>query len=171
MKERVAAWFNVPYLADRMPIILDSLEAHKAGKWTLTVPTLLPLADGLIRTFRNKHLRPSKNPKRAMDVDKFADYYQRNQPELFGKPFVAFMRKHLFANFNFNNEVSPSSINRHAILHGEIFDYATEANSLRVILFLDTISQFVQTIERRRKDSAKAAKPNATQPQRVIAPR
>jgi hypothetical protein len=48
----------------------------------------------------------------------------------------------VFATFDFNNGASPSSINRHAILHGEIFDYATEANSLRVILFLDTMSQF-----------------------------
>jgi hypothetical protein len=50
LNERVAVWFNVPYLADRKPIILDSLEAHKAGKWTLTVPTLLPLIDGLMRS-------------------------------------------------------------------------------------------------------------------------
>ena len=161
LKERVAAWFNVPYLADRKPIVLDSLEAHKAGKWTLTVPSLLPLIDGLMRRFRREHLRRSKNPKRVMQVDKFADYYQRSQPKLLGKSFTRFMREHVFATFDFNNGASPSSINRHAILHGEIFDYATEANSLRVILFLDTISQFVQVIERRRKASA-ARKPKAT---------
>jgi hypothetical protein len=161
LTEKVAVWFKVPYLADRKQIILDSLEAHKAGKWTLTVPTLLPLIDGLIRRFRKEHLRPSKNPNRVMHVDQFAEYYQRNQPKLLGKPVASFMHKYMFANFHFNNGVAPSSINRHAILHGEIFDYATEANSLRVILFLDTMSQFVQVIERRRKASA-ARKPKAT---------
>jgi len=155
LTERITAWFKVPYLADRKQIILESLEAHRAGKWTLTIPTLLPLIDGLMRRFRKEHLRPSKNPKRAMQVDKFAKYYQRNQTKLLGKSFTRFMQEHVFATFDFNNGASPSSINRHAILHGEIFDYATEANSLRVILFLDTMSQFVQTMERRRKASAK----------------
>src|ERR1700675_3741872 len=49
--DRIEAWFKLPYLADRRPIILDSLEAHRAGKWTLTVPALLPLVDGVMRRF------------------------------------------------------------------------------------------------------------------------
>jgi len=89
-----------------------------------------------------------------MHADKFAEYYRRNQPKLFGKSFAGFVREHVFATFDFNSGASPSSINRHAILHGEIFDYATEGNSLRVFLLLDTISQFVQAVERRRKTSA-----------------
>ena len=154
LKERIETWFTVPYLADRKQIILDSLEAHRGGKWTLTVPALLPLIDGLMRRFRKEYLRRSKNPNRVMHADKFADYYRRNQPKLFGKSFANFVREHMFAKFDFSNGASPSSINRHAILHGEIFDYATEANSLRAFLLLDTISQFVQTVERRRKASA-----------------
>jgi hypothetical protein len=154
LRERIEAWFKLPYLADRKQIILDSLEAHKAGKWTLTVPTLLPLVDGVMQRFRKEHLPRSKNPKRGIRANKFVDYYRRNQPKLFGKPFASFMQNHIFATFDFNNGTSPSSINRHAILHGEIFDYATEANSLKVLLLLDTISQFVQTVERRHKTSA-----------------
>lgn len=154
LNERIDAWFKLPYLADRKPIILDSLEAHKAGKWTLTIPALLPFVDGMMRKFQKQYLRPSRYPNKAIQVRKFVDYFCRNQPKLFGRAFRAFMYKQMFARFDFNNEVSPSSINRHAILHGETFDYATEANSLRVILMLDTISQFIQTIERRRKASA-----------------
>jgi hypothetical protein len=154
LRERIEAWFKLPYLADRKPIILDSLEAHKAGKWTLTVPALLPLVDGLMRRFRKEHLRRSKNPNKTIHADKFVDYYRRNQPKLFGKSFASFVREHMFAKFDFSNGASPSSINRHAILHGEAFDYATEVNSLKVFLLLDTISQFIQTVERRHKTSA-----------------
>jgi hypothetical protein len=93
-------------------------------------------------------------PTRGMQVDKFIDYYRRNQPKLFGKSLHSFMHKQVFAKFDFNNGVSPSSINRHAILHGVTFDYATEANSLKVFLSLDTISQFIQVMEFRRKTSA-----------------
>jgi len=154
LRERIEAWFKLPYMADRRQIILDGLEVHKAGKWTLTVPALLPLVDGLMRRFRKEHLRRSKNPNRVMHADKFADYYRRNQPKLFGKSFANFVREHMFAKFDFSNGASPSSINRHAILHGETFDYATEVNSLKVFLLLDTISQFIQAVERRHKSSA-----------------
>jgi hypothetical protein len=153
LSERIGAWFNLAYLSDRRQIILDSLEAHKAGKWTLSVPTLLPLIDGIMRRFRKSYLRPSKNPRRLVSAERFSGYYRRKQPKLFGTSFAKFLNDHMFATFDFNSELSPSSINRHAILHGEIFDYATEANSLKVILLLDTISQFMQTVERRRKTS------------------
>src|SRR5258708_37601108 len=74
------------------------------------------------------------------------------------------MYKQMFATFDFNNGVCPSSINRHAILHGEIFDSATEAISLRVFLMLDTLSQFIQVTERRRKASAERVKLMRTGP-------
>ncbi len=163
--ERIEAWFKLPYFAERKPIILDSSDEHKVGKWTVTVPTLLPLVDGVMRRFRKEHLRRSKNAKKVMHVDKFLDYYRRNQLKLFGKSLDTFMRKQVFAYFDFSNGVSPSPINRHGILHGEIFDYATEANSLKVFLLLDTISQFIQAVERRRKAPAKTAEPNGPQTQ------
>ena len=94
-----------------------------------------------------------------MHADRFVDYYRRKRPKLFGKSLTHFMLKQMFAKFDLNNGASPSSINRHAILHGEIFDYATQANSLRVFLLLDTISQFIQTVENRK--SSKVAKNGA----------
>ncbi len=154
LRERIEKWFSLSYFADRKQIILDSLEAHRAGKWTVSVPTLLPLVDGVMRKFRKQYLRPSQNPKKVISAEKFAAYYVRKQPKLFGKSFASFVHNQMFANFDFNNGVSPSSVNRHAILHGESVDYATEANSLKVFLLLDTISQFIHTVERRRKTSA-----------------
>src|SRR5258708_26696590 len=40
-------WLNVPYLKNRGEIVRDGLAAHRAGQYTLTVPALLPLAEGL----------------------------------------------------------------------------------------------------------------------------
>ena len=156
LKERVEAWFTLPYFADRKEIILDSLEAHKAGKWTLAVPTLLPLADGLMRNVRNRYLRRSKNRNPVIPVKQFVDYYRRKQPKLFGKSFLIFMHKQIYARFDFDNVASPSSVNRHAILHGESIDYPTEANSLKVFLLLDTMTRFIKVVESRRKAPAKA---------------
>jgi hypothetical protein len=98
LSERIGAWFNLAYLSDRKQIILDSLEAHKAGKWTLSVPTLLPLIDGIMRRFRKSYLRPSKNPRRLVSAERFAGYYRRKQPKLFGTSFAKFLNDHMFAN-------------------------------------------------------------------------
>ena len=40
-------WLDVPYLRDREQIIRDAISAHRSGYYTLTVPALLPLAEGL----------------------------------------------------------------------------------------------------------------------------
>jgi len=155
LRAKIETWFEVPYLSERRQIILDSLDAHRGGKWTLSIPGLLPLVDGIVRSFRNQRLRRSKNPSRAMHLDTFAEYYRKKQPRLFGASFASFVRKHMFAKFDFNNEGPPSSINRHGNLHGEICDYATEANSLRVFLLLDTIAQFINAVERPKRKSVK----------------
>jgi hypothetical protein len=155
LRAKVESWLELPYLADRKRVIIDSLEAHKAGKWTLSIPALLPLVDGIVRRFRKEHLRPSKNPGRVIQVRKFAEYYRKKQPKLFGGSFARFMHTHMYAKFDFDSGAPPSSINRHGILHGEIRDYATQANSLRVFLLLDTIAQFIRAFERRRKTPPK----------------
>jgi len=154
LQKKTQSWFDVPYLNERKQVILDCLEAHTNGKWTLSIPALLPLVDGITRRFRQDHLRRSKNPGRAIHVDKFADYYRKKQPKLFGASFASFVRHNMYAKFDFSNGLPPSSINRHGILHGEIRHYATEANSLRVFLLLDTIAQFVRAFECSRKTPA-----------------
>jgi hypothetical protein len=143
LKERIETWFTLPFFADRKQIVLDGLEAHRVGKWTLSIPSILPLIDGLMRRFRKEHLRASKNPRRVMHDARFVEYYRRKRPKLFGKSLASFMHNHVFAFYDLNTGTPPSSINRHGILHGEIPNYATEANSLKVFLLLDTISQLV----------------------------
>ena len=47
LSEMTEGWSKVPYLGDRQPIIADTVSAHREGRFTLTVPSLLPLAEGL----------------------------------------------------------------------------------------------------------------------------
>jgi len=153
LQGKIEGWFDLPYLNERKQIILDAVDAHNSRKWTLSIPALLPLADGLTRKFRRERLRPGKKSGSTMQVRRVAEYYKRKQPKLFGASLDDFVRKHLYANFDFGAGGPPSSINRHGILHGEISDYATEANSLRVLLLLDTIAQFIRTFEEKRRNS------------------
>ena len=159
LQKKVENWLDVRYLKERSPLILDSLEAHRAGKWTLSIPALLPLVDGITRKFCKDHLRRRKGPTRVMHVAKFADHYRRKQPRLFGDSFSSFVHENMYATVDLSKAIlPPSSINRHGILHGEISDYATEANSLRVFLLLDTIAQFVRAFEKKRDITSQAVK-------------
>lgn len=151
LQGKIESWFALPYLNDRRQIILDAAAAHTSRKWTLSIPALFPLVDGLTRRFRRERLRPGKKSAGAMQVGRVAGYYRRKEPKLFGVSLDDFVRKYLYATFDFNEGNPPSSINRHGILHGEIPDYATEANSLRVILLLDTIAQFIRAFEEKRR--------------------
>lgn len=155
LRTKANNWFDLPYLAARRSIILDSLEAHKSGQYTLSVPALLPLLDGITRSFRRAHLRPaqSKNPNRVLHVGNFAEYYRRKEPALWGAPFATIVKTVVYSRFDFGSATQPNSLNRHGILHGEIPDYATEANSLKTFLLLDTIAVFVQVFEKRSSSS------------------
>lgn len=153
LRDKIESWFDLPYLNDRKRIILDAADAHNSRKWTLSIPTLFPLVDGLTRKFRRERLRAGKKPGGTMQVSRVTDYYKRKQPKLFGASLDDLVRKHLYANFDFNAGKPPSSVNRHGVLHGEISDYATEANSLRVFLLLDTIAQFIRAFEGKKRNS------------------
>jgi hypothetical protein len=151
LQAKVKIWLDVPYLNERQQIISDCLEAHKAGKYTLTIPSLLPLLDGLTRQFRKAHERPrrSKNLRGVIQVNQFAGYYRRKEHKLWGAPFEKFVKQIAYLPFEFGKGQPLNSFNRHGILHGEVPDYATETNSLKVILLLDTAAQFVRAVERR----------------------
>lgn len=49
LKHMVRHWQKNPVFKDRKPIIEDALSAHIDGKYTLSIPTLLPLIEGVAR--------------------------------------------------------------------------------------------------------------------------
>jgi hypothetical protein len=161
LRAKANTWFELPYFATRRQILVDCLEAHKSGQYTLTVPTLLPLLDGMTRAFRKAYIRPgrAKNPNRLMQVNQFAEYYRRKEPALWGTPFATIVKTVVYSHFDFATTARPSSLNRHGILHGEIADYATEANSLKTFLLIDTVAVFARVFQ--EKASAAKAPPTA----------
>jgi hypothetical protein len=156
LRAKVGVWPEVAYLKERNQIISDCLEAHKDKKYSLTIPSLFPLIDGLTRHFRKMHLRPrrSKNPGGVMQVSPFVGYYRRKEHKLWGGSFDRFVRQIAYGHFEPGKVKPRNSLNRHGILHGEIPDYASEANSLKVFLMLDTIAQFVRAFEKRSRSNS-----------------
>lgn len=127
------SWNSVPYLRDRQKIIRDALFAHRNGLYTLSIPTLLPFVDGLSAEIIGS---PTKNA-----VVRFAEDRRANDPEIWVQGFCDFMAQVLYKGYQFGKDSAPY-LNRHAIVHGRVFDYPSALNSTRVFLLLDALADF-----------------------------
>jgi len=164
LEKKVAAWFKTPYLAEHAEIVAQCLAAHKEGKFCLSVATLLPLLNGLTRRFRRETFgtRPQKSStgaphrRKAVEVALVAEYYQSLEPPLWGQPLFEAIKTKFYGGYGFGSGTAPTSLNRHGILHGEIFDYGTEVNSLKVFLLLDTFQHFCRSVQERKTREAAA---------------
>ena len=157
----VEAWQKVPYLRERKDVLLDAFAAHKQGTYTLSVPALLPLLDGLAaevyrslekletceqRKATQKRQRGKSPLSRLRDVAKAyhqseskytRDTFGEWNESLWSQMFERAIKQHVYEHYDFDSETAPSLLNRNAVLHGRSADYASEANSLRVFLLLD----------------------------------
>ncbi len=162
LERKVEAWLKTPYLAERREIISQCFAAHREGKFYLSVATLMPLLNGLTRRFRREvfgsqpHKTPAGAPRRrkAIEVALLAEYYQSHEPPLWGQPLFAAINSKFYGDYRFGSGSTPTSLNRHGILHGEILDYGTEVNSLKVFLLLDTFQHFCKSVQDRKPREA-----------------
>jgi hypothetical protein len=148
---KVQSWLGNNYMAERKEIVLDCLWAHKQQRYTLTIPSLLSLVDGLTRGFvRRRKQGNNLQGKRAgpIRVKQFTDTYRRKEPRLWSSTFHRVINGFVYESFEFDSQVPRTSLNRHGILHGEIAHYATQSNSLKLFLMIDTIQHFIQVCER-----------------------
>jgi len=153
LRSKLQDWLAIPYLTDRKAILLDCLDAHSAGKYTLTIPALFPLIDGLTRRFRKDRLRSRKG---IIAVGQFAQHYRRKEHKSWSASFEKFLRQIAYVSYDFQQGSPPNVLNRHGVLHGEIANYASEANSLKTFLVLDTVAQFAKAFYARPKDAGAA---------------
>jgi len=130
-------WWTVPYMAKRKKAIRAALKAHKEGAFELSIPTLLPFVDGLAAEIVPRLPKPGKGP---IHVNEVAQMHHDGCAELSSECILAVVNNLIYRRVDFKKlKRPPSSINRHAILHGRVIDYASELNSYRVIFLLDTM--------------------------------
>ena len=146
LKVAIDEWRSNPLFNTRITIIDDAFWAHKQGKFTLSIPTLIPQIEGIMSDYvvRN-HL--------AARIGKITEVYKAAlndaQYDLFVTRAVAETLRYQLAN-NFYNSTefedelkrAPSvrRISRHTVLHGINPSYAKESVSLRSFLLLDALS-------------------------------
>jgi hypothetical protein len=149
LKEMVDDWQQNPYFEDRMHIIIDALEAHIDNKYTLSIPALLPLVEGILKEITDSPEQPDKVLGRLLG-DFFREAYKDAVLEYVAERMYCYVDSEYFTPERFPEWLKSRSLRgaktlqRHAILHGVHIDYASRENSLRVFLLLDVLANINQ---------------------------
>jgi len=133
ISEITDGWSIIPYLQDRQTIIRDAVSAHREGRFTLSVPALLPLVEGLSAEILGNAVR-NENAVKAVARD-----WKQRESEIWAQVFADVIEHVVYQRYDFQTDPAPY-LSRHFILHGRTPDYATRANSVRVFLLIDAIA-------------------------------
>ena len=115
----------------------QAFEAHREGKYGLSIPVFLTQADGIFgeRTSERQNLFISRQRERA--CSEYVSQTSDNYIVIYLHPLSVLLP--LWMNQYERAEGGDSfvGLNRHQVLHGESVDYGTEQNSLKAISLLN----------------------------------
>ncbi|MCC6192767.1 MAG: hypothetical protein IT318_27420 [Anaerolineales bacterium] len=145
----VEAWEENPRFTPRMAVIQDALEAHLAGKYSLSIPALLPQVEGIASDILAAPAGSSVSLLRATIQGEMSDFMAAasrdilltliTSPALYGgtKSQSQDFRSENFQGWLASKGLTEGqALNRHGILHGVQVNYASAENSLRAFLLL-----------------------------------
>ena len=128
---------RVSFLKKRRSKIRQALLHHKDGAYAASISILFPLIDGLAAHIASKILGLSKS---RMRVKKVAEEHHTSEGSIWSECIKQVVCDIMYEDVDFDNPPRRRIINRHLTLHGHSNQCDTEANSLRVILLLNTFA-------------------------------
>ena len=161
LKKTANNWRSNKFFRPRMEIILDALDAHINSKYTLSVPALLPLIEGITLDIIKKYNIPKLDKPLIYTKHTYgSDGVVTSPSRVFAQvainafsfeefiaieSFLYYLEKTLYFSPHgirkgLKTLKKESQLKRHAILHGVQIKYATPMNSLRCFLALDVLS-------------------------------
>lgn len=163
----ITRWGEQGHIPHRLPILRDAVRAHCDGRYTLSIPAVLPQLEGTIA-----EMFGHRGKIRGQHVQKYHAAAFAGAPAS-DNGGVNFFRAVLLDRFEWGDPIPLFS--RHAILHGADTCYATAANSLRAFVTLDQFLNAVQYVSggtgRRYHRSSCSAARRASLPRRTFGSR
>ena len=146
----VASWKESDLFLSRMQIIEDAMEAHVNGKYTLSIPTLLPQVEGVLSSITGESAGHPNQMFKDTILNKYPDYFYyisknillrlATSPMLYGGITSEFFTPEKYPDWVIKKgQLEDRPLNRHAILHGIQINYSSKENSLRAFLLLDAL--------------------------------
>ena len=153
LKDMIKDWKLRSYFDVRAELLDDALDAHVNGKYSLSIPALLPLIEGffnscfiaydhkaLIKRMKEFFVVNGRDELIANSLEAVLEEYLFRTATFFGSE-----DKNSYTNFKTNSIMPPEQIlNRHGVLHGFDYQYISKENSLRVFFTIDSLVFMMQ---------------------------
>lgn len=157
LQKMVLKWYENPFFEKRRQILQDALEAHINQKYTLSIPALLPIIEGVLTEYTQEYqisVTPGKTTKIYKSIlgnPDSDDYDCRIDRWPILQTLFDTLKNHIYAPSDFENEmnkpVGRQHLSRHTVLHGIAINYPTVYNSLKIFLVLDSVAELFHYIE------------------------
>lgn len=140
--------------AHRGELIAEASEAHAAGRYGSSVLLVLSQADGIAQEmfgqglFATEFAGGERRPRVAKAMDRVLDEIRSRLGEAMLQEYFGYFLQHVSALHLRQPELQAGRsgmfgpLNRHAAIHGDDVDFATEQNSLRAFSLLDYLVNF-----------------------------
>lgn len=145
LKSVIRNWKKNIYFKPWIEIIKDAFRAHNQKKYSLSVPVLLLIAEGIASKYckDKKVLEEAIKSKGGKKIKKALEIAEINDKNLSLEILFTAIDDRIF---NYTGKVKSEArgyrhfLNRHAIMHGETAKYGTLKNSLQCFMLLDVLS-------------------------------
>ena len=131
LQKIIDTWSEQKFIQPRIKILREVVIAHIEGRYELSIPALLPQIEGIIADI-NHHAGRMNFPTIKEYVE--AMFVRDSRFDRIGKTFFLSI---LYESFEWQDPIP--FLSRNAILHGADTNYASAANSLRLILMFDLL--------------------------------
>lgn len=145
--DAMEGWGDLSHFAPRLTIVRDAVWAHRARKYTLSVPALLPQAEGVMfDVLGTSPGRPKDLSKEFVGTRDEWYFHERAT----AATLLTCLTNNTYNRLEFDQERSRlphrRRSNRHSISHGVTTAYATEGHSLKAFLLLDAIAALIRAM-------------------------
>ena len=147
LEELSSRWWTVKEIVTRKTLIIAAINAHREGKYVLSIPALLPQIEGIVTDWMYTKIPEELIPWRIESKTKKFHDIALNKPT----PFAYECIVNSTVNFilggpglktfkNWVKNIEQAFPNRHEVEHGKYDELLfTEENSIKLMLLIDTI--------------------------------
>jgi hypothetical protein len=144
LHERLDSWKHYEWIKPRISVLAPAIEAHVRGQYELSIPVLMAQIDSiLIENLKDTQWVTQKREEEWITTA------CENDGTAVGRLAASVFVKAYYQEFDIRQSTVPD-LSRNAILHGIDLGYATDVNSLKMILLLDC-TIYISNEERRRE--------------------
>lgn len=126
----------------RTKVLDAAFEAHLRGEYDLAIPVFLAQADGIARELRAVEIFSGRASGDSVTAESYVSSFAA---DAIWAAYLAPLGTRLPLSVSKKQRpLGFSGLNRHAVLHGESWDYGTEVNSLKAVSFLNYVAYILQ---------------------------